>query len=263
MGARQTFFGALAFRDAASLDAAIEEVLGPSVMGPVPPPVAEQVRAGRRDRVLFASTDADQPSSFWHPLVGAYHELSARALRGHLTMLYRGDGSELSVAVAAGPDSLPLPSASVTQRYLALDEPVVRATHLADGSPVEFEVVTRTDGTRAIDARDWLGYLGMLFEQGEALHFEVGGKVFEWARPDQPGSCRLIALPTSDLIVLVEVVGPRTLAVGGIGREAIEITLHQLAASTSEHDYRAGWRDRAHRRSTVWVAPAAGLVAFG
>lgn len=260
MGARQTFLGALAFADAASLDAAIDEVLGPGVLGAVPQPLVDRVRAGRRGSVLFVSDDADAPSSQWHTLVGAYHELAARALRGRVSMLYRGGGSELSVAVAAGPDPRPAPPTPPTQRFLRLETNAVEAVHLSDGSPIEFDVVRRADGTAAIDGRDWLGFFGVLFERGETLHFEPErGGVFEWARPDRAGSWCLVALPTSTQLVLVEVLGARPLVVRGEALEAIELTLHRVEAFESEHDLVRPL----HRRTAIWVAPERGIVAFG
>ena len=99
MGAHQIFFGALGFDSEDELDRAIEEVFSPGVSGDAPALLRETVREARLGgRTLLVSFDADMPSSHWLRFTGAFAELGGRASRGHLTMLYDGDGIELVVA---------------------------------------------------------------------------------------------------------------------------------------------------------------------
>lgn len=263
MTARQVFFGALGFASARELDAVIAEVLGPEVLGPQPPVVLDVLRGARRDRALVLSFEAYMPSSLWHPFVGAIHEMAARAQLGRVAMLYAGDGTEMSVAAA--PDRGPAsPEARITQRHLRLDRPVISVARGAGDEPLELEVVHRSDGTPGLDTGDWLGFFGVLFERAEVLFFDTGRSVYEWAQPAEPGTCRVLSSASSELVVVVEVLGPRPLPHGAEPRtDTIGVAVHELVASGDAFAYqRAGWRERAQRTRTVFFAPGAGLVAI-
>lgn len=263
MTARQVFFGALGFASARELDAVTAEVLGPDVLGPQPPAVLDVLGGARRDRALVLSFEAYMPSSLWHPFVGTLHELAARAQLGRVGMLYAGDGTETSVAAA--PDRGPAsPDVRVTQRHLRLDRPVISVARGAGHEALELDVVRRSDGTPGLDTGDWLGFFGVLFERGEALFFDTGRSVYDWAQPAEPGTCRVLSSASTELVVVVEVLGPRPLPFGGAPREdAIAIAVHSLVASGDAFAYqRAGWRERAQTTRTVFLAPGAGLVAI-
>lgn len=261
MTARQVFFGALGFASANELDAVIAEVLGPDVLGPQPAAVLDVLRRSRRDRALVLGVEADMPSSLWHSLVGTLHEIAARAEVGRVAMLYEGDGTETSVAIAGRPTSA-TPDGPVTRRFLALERPSVTVAHGQD--LLEFDVVPRADGTLALDVRDWLGFEGSLFERGEVLWLDTGREIHVWAQPAEPGSCCVLATSRSELVVVVEVLGPRPLAAeSGSRADTLGVAVHELAASGDAFEYRRpGWRERAQRTRTIFLAPGAGLVAI-
>ena len=269
MGAHQIFFGALGFDSEDKLDRAIEEVFSPGVSGDAPALLRETVREARLGgRTLLVSFDADMPSSHWLRFTGAFAELGGRASRGHLTMLYDGDGIELVVAGAGRSERATLPAGSIeTRRWLALRSSPVVVPWLGQPAPLEFDIVRRDDGTAALDTRDWMGLFGRLVERDETIFLEdETGAIHEWARPGEAGSTCVLARPDAELITVVEVIGRRPLETNGTTRtDTIEVLLHELVAWWDAEQYLRKdrpWRSRAHRMRRLWLASGEGLVAI-